>query len=167
MNLNPNINAAVQKTVAAWPIVKSLLLSLGVKFGMAVAAYMLIPDSAVMTKSEIKEDVQLSDKELLIRKSTVLAIALALKHSVINLPGQINTVFKVPGVESKLKASANLIMSTPAFWLSYKTIEARIKNGTPTLNIREIAPNGMPKAIRIGTPVLAGTLYSYADHMPV
>ena len=67
MNLNPNINAAVQKTVAAWPIVKSLLLSLGVKFGMAVAAYMLIPDSAVMTKSEIKEDVQLSDKELCLR----------------------------------------------------------------------------------------------------
>ena len=166
MNPSSNISTAVQKTQAAWPIVKSLLMSIGVKFAMAVAAYTLIPDHAVMTKSEIEENTQLSDKELLIRKSAVLCIAMSLKYSATKIPGQLATVFKVPGLESKLRASANLILSTPAFWLSYKTIETRVKNGSGSLNIREIAPEGMPKLV-MGAPMLAGIPYGYSLNIPV
>ena len=93
--MNPNINYsdAVLKVKAMWPIVKSLILGMGINLAIAVIAYLLIPDAAVMTKQELEEKVQLSQQELLMRKSAAIGMALALKKSITVTANAFTTIF--------------------------------------------------------------------------
>lgn len=169
--MNPNTPQNIQEVITlltpSWQTVKSILTNIGISFAASVAAYLLIPDTAVMTKQEIEDNVQLASRELLLRKSAVIVIALSLKHAATKLPGQISTIFKVPGVESKLRAAASMLTSAPAFWLSYKTIEARVTSSTPTLNIREIAPQGAPYGALTAATFLGSAIPTILKYKPV
>lgn len=166
--MNPNINPQQAATAVQqyWPLIKAILQSVGISFATAAAANALIPDTAVMTKAEIEEGVELSKTELTIRKSAVPVMALSLKSAGKSLYTNLNTLFRTPGVESKIRATASLISSSPAFWLSYKMLEHRIKEGEATLNIRDITKDGVPtKALAAAGMfggVVTGATYSAA-----
>lgn len=159
--MNPNINYsdAVLKVKALWPIVKSLILGIGINMAIAVIAYLLIPDTAVMTKQELEEQVQLSQQELLIRKSAAIGMALALKKSITVTANAFTTIFKVPGLESKLRATSQMLASAPAFWMSYKILYHRLTTGEASLNIREIVNGGVPKGALAGAIFTGGVIH--------
>lgn len=158
--MTPNINYsdAVTRVKAVWPLVKSLILGMGINLVAAVAAYILIPDTAVMTKQEIEDKTQLSRQELLIRKSAAIGMVLSLKKSITVTHNAFTTVFKVPGLESKLRATAQMLASAPAFWMSYKILYHRLSTGEASLNIREVAKGGTPKGALAGSIFTAGVI---------
>lgn len=89
-----------------------------------------------MSKEEIAEGVQLSKKELIIRKIFVLVAALAIKGAIrttIDI-GQLISARQKP----HLLQVASLVASAPSFLITYKTIKQRIQNGSGTLNFRDL-----------------------------
>lgn len=116
--------------------VKRFLINKGISLVVCVAAIYLIPDHTVMSKEEIADGVQLSKKELVIRKIFVLVAALAIKGAIrttIDI-GQLISARQKP----HLLQVASLIASAPSFLITYKTIKQRIKNGSGTLNFRDL-----------------------------
>lgn len=150
--MNPNINPQQALTAVQqyWPLIKAVLQSVGIPLATVAAANVFIPDHAVMTKTEIADGVELSKTELLIRKAAVPAMALSLKSAGKSIYTNFGTILKTPGVESKIRAAASLLASSPALWTAYKILEHRIKTGEGSLNIREVNDGNVmpPKAVQ-------------------
>lgn len=132
------VNKLIQQLMRIWPLVAPLIKGVGLRFAQSVAAYYLIPDEAVMTKEEIKNGTELSQSELLLRKSAVPVIISTLAGApskVVN----IGRLVQAPGVESKVRAFAAVLKNAPGFYLTYQALAKRIEEKTPTLNIRELS----------------------------
>lgn len=133
------LNKLIQKVIAAWPTIAPILKSVGISMAEVVAAMYLVPDYAVMTKDEVEKGEELSASELMIRKSAIPII-------VSNLAGaptkiiNIGRLVAAPGVESKVRAFAQVLNGAPGFFIAYKALSKRIEDKYPTLNIRELTP---------------------------
>ena len=65
----------------------------------------------------------------------------------------IASLLRVPGVESKVRATAALLSATPSLYIAYKVLMRKFSNQESTLNVRELVT---PKEMK--TLALAATL---------
>lgn len=155
----PNQQAATAAK-QIWPLIKNMVVGLGISAATAIAAHALIPDSAVMTKEELENNTELSTTELVIRKSAIPLVMTSLFNAPKNIVN-ISKLFKTPGVESKVRATAALLIHTPGFYTAFKTLKHRYEEGEGTLNIREIMPHPS-KAALAGAPAAGSFLNGLA-----
>lgn len=133
------LNKLMQKAIAAWPTIAPILKSAGISMAEVVAAMYLVPDHAVMTKDEVEKGVELPASELMIRKSAIPIII----SNLAGAPTKITNIGRLaaaPGVESKVRAFAQVLKGAPEFFITYKALSKRIEDKYPTLNIRELTP---------------------------
>lgn len=146
------------------PMTLKWLKGKGITLAMCAAAYYLVPDHAVMSKDELAEHKELSQRELFLRKAAVVVTVLAMKGAIrttINL-GQLVK----DGQKPTIMHAAQLMMAAPAFLATYKVIANRIEKGEGSMNIREYGPSKAQalgaKAIQLGG---YGTLGFLVDKM--
>ena len=133
------LNKLMQKAIAAWPTIAPILKSVGISLAEAVAAMYLVPDHAVMTKDEVEKGEELSASELMIRKAAIPIIVSNLAGAPTKITN-IGWLVAAPGVESKVRAFAQVLKGAPGFFITYKALSKRIEDKYPTLNIRELTP---------------------------
>lgn len=129
-----------------WAALKPRLVGLGCTFAAFAAAQVMVPDHAVMTKQELNDNVELSKTELAIRKAAVILII----HTLINLPQttiNIGKLFTTPGLESKLRATAQLLKSAPGFYMAYTAMVKKYKGEDLSLSIRDYTDNAPKKTL--------------------
>lgn len=135
---------------------QGLLKAVGVGTAMAIAASLLIPDHAVMTKEELDEGTKLSNAELMMRKSAIPVIV----GSLLNAPKNLISVARLvraPGVETKVRAAAKAFASIPGWYAAFRVIQKRIENEEATLNPKVIFDNPTHNKI-IGTITAANVV---------
>lgn len=126
---------------------RPILVGMGIQFAFAAASMLLIPDAAVKTKQEIDEDTELSTSELMLRKVAVSLIVNSARSSASTMV-DVSRLLRVPGVESKVRAAAALLASTPSFYIAFKALKRKfVDKEQPTLSIRELVSPGETKAI--------------------
>lgn len=151
------------------PMVLNFLKSKGITLSMCAAAYYLIPDHAVMSKEELSDNTQLSQKELVLRKAAVVMTVLALKGAV-KTTVDLTTLLK-SGSKPTIMHAAKLLMAAPAFLTTYKVVHNRIEKGEGSMNIREFGPTktqaaGAKAAQLAGYGTMGYTFYNALKNMP-
>lgn len=149
------LNKLMQKAIAAWPTIAPILKGVGISMAEAVAATYLVPDHAVMTKDEVEKGVTLSTAELMIRKAAIPIIVRNLAGAPTKIVN-IGRLVAAPGVESKARAFAQILKSTPGFFITYKALAKRIEDKYPTLSIRELSPKTKNQATALATAKYSG-----------
>ena len=135
------------------------LVGLGIGFAAAAASYYIVPDSAVKTKQEIDEGTELSKQELMLRKVAVMLIVNSVKDTMVNAIN-IASLLRVPGVESKIRATAALLSATPSLYIAYKVLMRKFSSQEATLNVRELVTPKEMKTLAMASvlgPAINGT----------
>ena len=135
---------------------QGLLKAVGIGTALAVAASLLIPDHAVMSKQELDDNTELSSAELMMRKSAVPLIVGSLLNAPRNLVS-VARLLRAPGVETKVRATARAMASVPGWYAAFRVIQKRIENEEGTLNPRAIFDNPTHNKV-VGAIGAAGTL---------
>ena len=112
---------------------QGLLKAVGIGTALAVAASLLIPDHAVMSKQELDDNTELSSVELMMRKSAVPLIVGSLLNAPKNLVS-VARLLKAPGVETKVRGTARAMASVPGWYAAFRVIQKRIENEEGTLH---------------------------------